>query len=229
MQDVDKYSGSSISYSNPVIQPNDILKISIESQIPEAALPYNKFSGNSAQLSSLQLLQLDGYLVSTDKTITLPVLGNISVDQKTPTQLEHYIKELLITGKHLIDPAVNIRLLNAKFTVLGEVNQPGTFNFTEKSITLLQALGYAKDLTINGSREDLLLIRLENGIQNISHINLTSAQLLEDGDVYFIKPNDVIVVKPNSTKVKSAGFIGNASVVLTIASLALSSIILLTR
>ncbi|WP_338732848.1 polysaccharide biosynthesis/export family protein [Mangrovimonas cancribranchiae] len=227
MQDAEAGTSKAISYTNPTIQPNDILKITVESTLPEAALPYNKVASNT-MTQNLQIMQLDGYLVSKNNTITFPVLGTIATQGKTTATLAEAIREQLMEGNHLADPSVNVRLLNAKVSVLGEVKQPGTFTFTEQNITLMQALGYAGDLTINGKRDDIIVMRELDDEMQIAHINLTESSFI-DSEFYYIKPNDVIVVNPNNTKVKTAGFIGNAGTVLTIASLALSVTILLTR
>ena len=228
MQDAIDYNNSSLNYTDPTIQPNDILKITINALVPETAIPYNKSYTVVSQATSIDAMKLEGYLVSNDLTITLPVLGDISIENKTVEMLEDEIVDLLQKGEHLVNPSVLIRLLNGKFTVLGEVNSPGTYNFTEKNLTFLQALGYAEDLTIIGKREDVLLIREVDGIRTVSHINLTKSDWFET-EHYYIKPNDVIVVNPNTKKVKSAGFIGDTGTILTITSLVLSSIILLTR
>src|SRR5690606_30596120 len=137
-----------------------------------------------------------------------PELGSLSTKNKTPQQLQLYITQLLEEGGHLLNPTVNVRILNAKVTVLGEVNSPGTYNFSEQNVTLLQALGYAGDLTIYGKREDILIIREADSLRQISHIDLTSANLL-DRPFYTIQSNDVIYVNPNVPKIKSAGFVGN--------------------
>ena len=228
MQDLDAYSPMELSHNNNTLQIDDILNITVGALMPEAALPYNKVSPTMTVANSLDLIKLEGYLVSQDKTINFPVLGTISVAGKTTITLEKELKEQLEAGGYLIDPIVTVRLLNAKVTLLGEVKMPGTFTFTENNMSFLQALGLAGDLTINGNREDVILIRNVDGIQTASHINLTSANWLS-GPFQNIKPNDVIVVNPNMAKVKSAGYIGNASVVLAMASIILSSIILLTR
>jgi polysaccharide export outer membrane protein len=221
-------SNGKVIYSNPAIQPNDILKIDVISLVPEAALPYQKVSNQVAQVPNIQIMQLDGYLVSIENTITFPVLGEISTENLTTKQLENQIKKLLVEGGHLVNPTINVRLINAKFTVLGEVNQPGTYTFTEQNITLLQALGYAGDLTINGKRNDILLQREINGVRTITHIDITSTSFMTT-DYYYIKPNDILIVNPNDPRVKNAGFIGDVGTVLTIASLALSITILLSR
>ena len=228
MQDLDTYSPMELSYSEHTLQIDDILNITVGALMPEAALPYNKIMPTMTMANSLDIIKLEGYLVSQDKTINFPVLGIVSVAGKTTIALEKDLKERLKAGGYLIDPIVTVRLLNAKVTILGEVKTPGTFTFTENNMSFLQALGLSGDLTINGNREDVILIRNVDGIQTASHLNLTSADWLS-GPLQNIKPNDVIVVNPNEAKVKSAGFIGSASVVLAIASIILSSIVILTN
>ena len=226
MQDSNDYGTTTLEFSSPKIQPNDILKITVGALIEESAIPYNKVS--RAVAGNIQALQLDGYLVSEANTINFPQLGIISTENKTVLELEQDLKEILEDGGHLKSPIVNVRLLNAKVTVLGEVNQPGTFNFTEYNITLLQALGYAGDLTINGKREDIIVLRESDGNRMISHIDLTSTDFI-NSDFYQIKPNDVIIVNPNAPKVKSAGFIGNTGTVISVISILLTTIVLITR
>jgi polysaccharide export outer membrane protein len=228
LQDLDAYSPMELSYSKNTLQIDDILNITVGALMPEAALPYNKISPTMTMANTLDLIKLEGYLVSQDKTINFPVLGIVSVAGKTAIALEKDLKERLESGGYLIDPIVTVRLINAKVTILGEVKIPGTFTFTENNMSFLQALGLAGDLTINGNREDVILLRNVDGIQTASHLNLTSADWLS-GPLQNIKPNDVIVVNPNEAKVKSAGFIGSASVVLAIASIILSSIVILTN
>ncbi|WP_244266718.1 polysaccharide biosynthesis/export family protein [Winogradskyella sediminis] len=227
MQDAEKYNETAISYTNAKIQPNDVLRINVSALIPESTLPYNKVSSSTGN-ASIELMQLDGYLVSEDLTINFPVLGVLSVADKTTQEFGAFLKHKLETEGHLKNPSIDVRLVNAKVTVLGEVNHPGTFNFTEQNITLLQALGYAGDLTINGKREDILMMRDDNGVRKITHIDLTTSDWL-DGEFYYIKPNDMIVVNPNEPKVKSAGFIGNVGTVLSVVSILLTTVVLITN
>ena len=228
LQDVESYNNTEVTYNNHTLQVDDILKISVGALMPEAALPYNNVSAGSVVANNIDVMRLDGYLVSQNRTINFPVLGELSVKEKTTQDLENYIKKLLVDGGYLINPNVTVRLLNAKVTILGEVQRPGTFTFTENNISLLQALGLAGDLTINGSREDVMVLRYIDGLQTTARINLTSANFLS-GPYQMVKPNDVIVVNPNSAKVKTAGYVGNISAILGIASILLTSIVLLTR
>ncbi|MFB3390042.1 polysaccharide biosynthesis/export family protein [Flavobacterium sp. LAR06] len=227
-QDSILYESASVKYVNFMIQPGDILSITVGAKVPETVIPYNiqQLGGNS--FSNIETIKLQGYLVSNQGTIIFPVLGTITVVNKTISMLEQELKKILECGGHLIEPTVSIRLLNAKVTVLGEVHKPGTYSFTEQRLTVPQALGYAGDLTINGKRKDIILIRESEGVRTIKHIDLTTTQWIDDPD-YSIRQNDILIINPNNSKVKTAGYIGNAATILTIASLILSTVILLTR
>lgn len=228
-QDSEHYNKTPISYTRPTIQPNDILKITVRALVEELARPYNRTPvGNSQSGGSTEMMKLEGYLVSENNTINFPQLGKIYTKDKTTQQLEEELTRLLEDGDHLKNPTVNVRLINAKVTILGEVSGPGTYDFAEESITLLQALGLAGDLTINGKREDILVVRETDGVYNTAHVDLTSAQLLTS-PYYLIKPNDVIMVNPNGPKIKSSGFVGNVGTFISVFSIVLSTVLLITR
>ena len=228
-QDADMYKNTAIEYRENTIQPNDILSVTISAAIPETAIPYNRSaSASNAFGANVEVLKLQGYLVNPEGFIALPVLGKVAAKGLTNSALETTIINKLENGGHLVNPIVTVRLLNAKVTVLGEVQRPGTFSFTEQYLSVPQALGYAGDLTINGRRDDLLLISEVDGTRKITHLNLTTANWMDNPE-YMLKPNDVLVVQPNRAKVKTAGYIGNVTTIVAIASLALSATILLTR
>ena len=107
------------------------------------------------------------------------------------------------------------------------MNAPGTYTFTESNINLLQALGLAGDLTINGEREDVVLIREVDGVRTVAHFNLTQSDWL-NSPYYLINPNDVIMVNPNGSKVKTAGYIGNVGTLIGVISILLSTVVLIT-
>ncbi|WP_026452709.1 polysaccharide biosynthesis/export family protein [Aequorivita capsosiphonis] len=229
-QDAEAYSLTDIVYTENTIQPNDILSVTISAAMPETALPYNKNSGSNAVVNNnnLEVMKLQGYLVNAQGFISIPVLGKVLAKGETSTGLEDKIASLLETGGHLVDPVVTARLLNAKVTVLGEVKVPGTFGFTEQNLTVPQALGYAGDLTINGKRDEIMLIRELDGKRKITRLDLTTADWMDDPE-YNIKPNDILVVEPNRAKVKTAGYVGSVTTIVAIASLLVSIAILLTR
>ena len=230
LQDVAATEGNPLSRDQSLVQSNDILQITINSLIPEAANPYNSPASRTTtnNVNSIDILKLQGYLVSSTGTIELPILGKLLVLDKPLQTIENEIKELLVSGGHLVNPTVTVRVVNSKVTVLGEVNRPGTYSFTEETLTVPQVLGYAGDLTINGDRKEVLLIRESKGIRTVKKINLTQSNWINDPSLQ-IRQNDVIVINPNIQKIKTAGLIGNTGTILTIASLLLSSIILITR
>jgi polysaccharide export outer membrane protein len=221
------YSITEVSYPTYTIQPQDILKIDVLSMSTEAAIPYNKISSSNIN-PNLSILQLEGYLVSDKYSLQFPTLGIIDVKGKTILDLESEIYQHLSDGGHLINPIVSIRLLNARFSILGEVKNPGTYSFVGERLSVLQALGYAGDLTIDGKRAEIQLIRETNGQRTIHEINLSEVNTL-DSPYFFVHSNDVIIVKPNFNKVKSAGFIGSPQSISSIASLLLSITLLLTN
>lgn len=224
-----EHAFENLEYHDSRVMVNDILKIEVSAVIPEIAIPYNVLSIKGALGSaSVDALKLQGYLVTANGEITFPVLGAIKVAGMTTKAVEEHIVELLNTGGHIKDAVVLARIVNAKITILGEVNLPGTYNFTEQNLTLPQALGYAGDLTINGQRHDVMIIRQEEGVREIGHIDMTKTDWF-NSKFYHVQQNDVIVVNPNNPKVKSSGFIGNAATVLSIASILLSTAILITR
>ena len=224
---VNEYANTDISKQKTsyTIQVDDVLRIDIRSMVPEAAIVYNRIPQNTNATTNLNLLQLEGYLVSSDYSINFPVLGILDVKGST-LELEKKITKLLLEGGHLVSPTVSVRLLNSKFTVLGEVSQAGTYTFLDRNLTLLQALGYAGDLTIDGERKDITLIREINGIRSAEQLDITSKDIL-DNSAYYIRNNDVIIVNPNYNRIKSAGFIGSPQSIASISSILLSITLLI--
>lgn len=212
-------------WSEMYLQPNDIVSVKVTADVPELALAYN-ISPTSQNAVQGGAMQFQGYLIANDGTINIPILGLQQLAGLTLEQAEKQIQEALISKGYLKNPVVVCRLLNAKFTVLGEVRAPGTYTFFENNLTLLQALGLAGDLTINGVRKKITIIRTENGKQTFGTIDLTKNDWLAT-PYYFVKPNDVIIVDPNTAKVKSAGVIGNPGNLISIISVLLSSIIII--
>ena len=205
LQDLDTYSNSTLNYAATKIQPNDILKINISDLNPLVSAPFN-ISDGLENLQSVEMMQLSGYLVTPQGNVTLPILNEIIVGSLTPAEAELKIKERLISEGYLVNPTVVVRVLNNKFTILGEVNSPGVKTFTEQSISLLDAIGLAGDLTYSAIRKDIKLIRELDGKRLVYHIDLRTASWMSDPN-FRIRQNDVIVVTPNKLKVNSGGLI----------------------
>ena len=187
------------------IHENDILSISITSLNPEATAVFNRpndFVSRSTTATGAAS-QSSGYLVNTDGYIQLPILGNIKAAGLTKNQLKDNITNTILAKKLLIDPIVDIRYLNFEVTVIGEVARPTVITVPSEKISLIKAIGLAGDLTIYGKRENVLLIREEDGKKITRHINLNSSDFF-NSPYYYLKPNDVVYVEPNKARVASA-------------------------
>lgn len=197
------------------IQPDDILEILVNNINAEAAAPFNLGNNNPALATGLPITQgttgitanvtsatgnktEEGYLVDKSGTIDFPVLGNMKVQGLTIPELKDSIKSRL--NKYLQDPIINIRLLNYKITVLGEVARPSAYSIPSERITIVDAIGMAGDLTIYGKRENVLLIREENGQRKFIRMNLNSSNIFQS-PYYYLKQNDIVYVEPNKNKI----------------------------
>jgi polysaccharide export outer membrane protein len=173
-------------------------------------------------------LILDGYKVEKDSTINYPVLGEISVVGLTTNELAIKLRNMLINEGQLTNPHIRINKVNSKFTVLGEVRNPGTYFNYENQLNIFQALGFAGDLLITAKRKNVKLIRQENGLRKTYKFSLNTSEIF-DKPYYYIKSNDVIIIEPNFSKIKSAGFIGSPASIASISSLVLSITLLLIK
>lgn len=185
---------------------NDFLSISISSLNAEASAIFNPVTSNDAKIANnaVKNAQYVGYLISADGEIEIPILGKIKAAGMTKTQLKNHILKLITDGKLLRDPIVDIRHLNYEVTVLGEVANPSVINVPSEKISLVKALGMAGDITIYGKKDNVLLIREEDGVRKTRYINLNSKDFL-NSEYYYLRPNDVLYVEPNKAKVAISG------------------------
>ncbi|MEJ1242493.1 polysaccharide biosynthesis/export family protein [Chryseolinea sp. T2] len=189
----------------PVINPNDILKITVSSLNPDASEIFNMSMKNYVAVQNTPTTtQAEGYLVGLDGLIKLPILGDVKAAGLTKKQFEAVITKLLLDRKLLVDPMVNVRYLNFRVSVLGEVAKPSVVTVPSEKISLLEALSLAGDLTVYARRDNVMIIRQENGKKVISRMNLNSSDLLSS-PYYYLKSNDVVYVEPNRAKVASTG------------------------
>ena len=229
-QDIDDREFVSIEsiVTHPRIQINDVLHINIATANIESLLPFS-FSANENMINRQmppQMAKLSGYLVNNDGDINFPQLGKINVLGKTTQEVQTIIEERI--SRYIKEPTVLVRLVNFKFTINGEVNRPGTFEIFEENMTLPQALGQAGDISIRGRRDNVLIYREEGGERKVKRIDLTQTDWMNT-EYYYVKPNDIIYVEPNKPRIKSAGFIGNVSTVISVISFSITLTLLLTR
>jgi polysaccharide export outer membrane protein len=221
-QDIEKNSkNEKITFNTTKIQFNDILYIKVTAFDNDATVPFN------IPYQSLDT-KLTGYLVDYNGNISFPVLDEIRVEGKTNSEVETIIKDLLVKEKLLKDPTVSVRVVNKKITILGQVSSPGTYEFSEENITLLQAIGRAGDIAIDGKRKNILIIREENGIRTNTTIDITKTDWF-NSPYYYIKQNDVIYITPNERKIKSAGLITGIRETIGLITGSLALILFLTK
>lgn len=198
-----------INYTTePKIHADDLLSISVTSLNPEANALFNRGEmPNSSTAGSVTNFSItggnssniyrEGYLVDKDGFIDFPVLGRICIGGLTKVEAkEKLINEL---QEYLKEPIVNIRYLNYKVTVIGEVNRPSTFTIPSEKINILEALGMAGDMTAYGKRENVLIIREEAGVRKMTRLNLNNTELV-NSPYFYLQQNDVVYVEPHKTR-----------------------------
>lgn len=218
---IDKYAGV-------VIQPQDQLSIVVTSRNPELVpmfnLPMVQFMAGTDATASYQQRIL-GYVVDKEGCIDFPVLGVLKVGGLTRWELSEMIKNKLLTQGLLNDAVVTVEFMNFKFSVLGEVTAPGTFQAETDKVTILQALSQAHDLTIYGMRENVTVIREVNGERTFYQVNLCDVSLFSS-PAYYLQQNDIVYVEPNQYKARESTIddkkLRNASIALSSSSLVVS-------
>jgi len=188
----------------PVLQKNDILSITVSSLNIEAAEMFNVANKTSAQGVTFngRPSPASGYLIDSDGYIQFPFIGAIRAAGLTKKDLRQYITKELIVRQLLLEPIVDIRYLNFKVSVLGEVNNPSVFIIPNEKVTLLEALGLAGDMTIYAKRDNVFLISEQDGVKNTKRIDLNSDELFNSPN-YYLKSNDIVYVQPNKRKIRS--------------------------
>lgn len=215
----------------PIIQKNDLLSISVTSVNAEATKLFNQQTQDAAQMTNSAggSSSVSGYLVDQDGYVNFPILGNIVAAGRSKKDLRDEITAKLIDEKLLIEPIVDIRYLNYKISVLGEVKNPSVLTIPNEKISLLEALGQVGDITIYGRRDNVTLIREENGIKRIREIDLTTSEIF-NSPYYYLQSNDIIYVQPNKGRIAGASEVKTwIPVILSAISLAVVTVVTINR
>ena len=230
-QDIEKLAqNSAMVQSALTLKPNDLLSITVSAADLESVRAFNvivesrPLVGGNTSLSSNT--QQPGYLVDTAGDIHFPVLGTIHVEGITSKELNEQLTEQLTV--YIKDPIVNIRVLNFSVSVLGEVARPGAYTIVGERVSIVEALGLAGGLTIYGRRDNVLVIRENEGTKSYAYLNFKSSDIM-DSEYYYLKQNDVVYVEPNRAQRQSSSFDRNSTVYISIASLLLSVMVLIFR
>jgi polysaccharide export outer membrane protein len=211
------------NYSPLVIQPGDLLSINVNS-VSAGAEQFGRINMSPGD-SNPQNNPAAGYLVDNNGNINLPIIGQMKVSGLTTTNLTEQLQNSL---KIFTKPIVNIRILNFKISVLGDVMKPDVFTIQNERITVPEALSLAGDLNITAIRNNILLIREINGKREFIPIDLNSKKIFES-PYYYLKNHDVIYVTPNRSKVSSNNTAGFQRVSLIISALSVIALFVAYR
>ncbi len=179
------------------LHTGDILNITVNSLSPEANTMFNIFPAAAQSQGGGALSSAIGFLIDVDGNITLPLAGKIMVAGLTNKAAAELITKTL--EKYLVQPTVNLRVLNYKISVLGEVAHPAVFSVTNEQITLLEAITLAGDVTVYGKRKNILIIREADGKREFARVDITNRALF-NSPYYYLHPNDIVYVEPVKTK-----------------------------
>ncbi|MBU2950254.1 polysaccharide export protein [Tamlana agarivorans] len=213
---------SDISYDEPEIQTGDLIFINISATNAEAAIPFNLYE--SPIIGAAAAAKPQAYLVDTDGVINFPVLGKLNILGLTTKELTKNLEEQL--KNYISDPVINIRFANFRVSVLGEVKNPGAIPVLNEHMSIIEAISIAGDLTIYGKRDDVLLIRTENGEKKHINLDLTRSDII-NSPYFYVKQNDIIYVTPNKTRVNASSVGPNTSVIFSSISVLLAVIALI--
>jgi polysaccharide export outer membrane protein len=175
------------------IHQNDLLNISVNSSNPES----NKLFSGNRNLEADAASRKDGYRVSKAGTIILPLIGEVKIEGMSIDEAQNAIATQL--SRQVKNPVVDIQIMNFKITVIGEVNKPSAFIISDEKVNLLEALGLAGDMTVYGKRENVLIIRNENGAKTMKRLNLNNSETL-NSPYFNLMQNDIVYVEPDKSK-----------------------------
>ena len=228
-ENAEKDISNSVQKVNTRIQPDDVLMIIVSALDPDLAIPFNLTSTSTVMRENQagvgqQSQQL--YLVDGNGNIEFPVIGQINVLNKTKQDIIDELQSKI--SVYINNPIINVRIMNFKVTVQGEVNRPGVHTITSERLTITEALSLSGDLTIYGNRNNILIIREENGERISERIDLTKTDFI-NSPFYYLKQNDIVYVEPNKTRVNASAVGPNSSIFISIASLMITIIALIVR
>lgn len=191
------------------VKPKDKLSIVVSTQDPALSTLFNLVTtqnrlgqssssvttvGNAAGGSG----QVSYYTVDSKGDINFPVLGKIHIAGLTREEVAEKITADLVKADLVKDPIITVEFANTGISVIGEVKSPGRYEFNKDRLTIIDAIVMAGDLTMNGVRENILVMRnIGDGKQEAFRVNLLNAQELASSPVFYLQQDDVIYVEPN--------------------------------
>ena len=190
-----------IPFYTPILRPDDLISIQVSAMDPDVVRPFMLggtvvTAGNNSTTTNPPT-----YLIDANGTIEFPVLGTLKLAGLSRKEAILLIKDRL--KNYVSNPIVNMRILNFKVTVLGEVKTPGVFTIVNERVTLPEAIGLAGDLNITGIRKNVLVIREKDGKKVETRVDLTSRDVFKS-PVFYLNQNDLVYVEPNKTRINAS-------------------------
>lgn len=220
---------SSYTLPQPIIQKGDLLSIVVFSDNPAYTGIYNQVgsSGSTGAANSnvgAAVLpgvtpSVQGYLVDEKGEIHFQSLGALHVEGLTRAQLTDTIATRLRDGNFLTNPYCNIRFLNYKVTVIGDIARPGVYSIPSEQVNILEVIGLAGDLNVTARRDNILVIREQNGKRQWGRIDITKPDIFAS-PFYQLQQNDVVYVDLSKNKAAAGDVttVRNISIAATIVS-----------
>jgi len=226
------------------VQPHDKLSILVTSKDPALVQMFNLnvissqmthgdgYNGGSLREYSLGNNEgISHYTVSSEGTIDFPQLGILKIEGMTRNEVAAFIKGEIIGRKLVQDPVVTVEFLNTGVSVLGEVGRPGRYDLNTDILTLPEALALAGDLSIQGQRENVMVMRRNGDKIETYRINLTDTKSLTQSPAFYLHQGDVVYVEPNNIRKRQTTNNGNnlmnVSFWLSVASLLTTAAVLI--
>ncbi|MBR1552211.1 MAG: polysaccharide biosynthesis/export family protein [Muribaculaceae bacterium] len=193
--------------ADPTLMPGDLLYINVSSTNLEAVKPFNKteyIASTGTGTLNNQENSMYYYLVDNNGNIDFPLLGKLHVSGMTKSATENYIASQIYPRYLTEKPGVEVRLQNFSVFVTGEVKTPGEIKAPNGRINLLEALAKAGDLTIQGRRDNVMIIHTNaDGSRSIKRANLNDAQFILQPE-FNLQQNDIIYVEPNASRARAS-------------------------
>lgn len=198
-----------ITQSSKIIaRPGDKMSIVVNCSDPQTSALFSLITANKSASSTSRSMnggdgKLSDFTVSASGDINFPILGTIHVAGLTREEIENKIRKELVSKDLVKDPVVVAQFSNLHYSITGEVSSPGEYMIENDRVTIIEAIAKAGDLTILGRRDNVKVIREENGQRTAYLVDLRNDAMF-DSPVYYLQQNDVVYVEPNDSKIGQA-------------------------
>lgn len=200
---------SAAKANDPVVMPGDMLQINVISRNAEAVKPFNKIDyvsklGGNSNVGNNGENSMYYYLVDANGNIEYPYLGTLHIGGMSKSAVENHIASLIYPRYLTERPGVEVRFQNFRVYILGEVKNPGEIKATNGRLNLLEAIAMAGDLTIQGRRDNVMIVRTNSdGSRSIQTVNMNDKNMIISPS-FNLQQNDIIYVEPNSSRARAS-------------------------